>query len=670
MLFRKNTIFVLFFLVLIPHIFSQQKQAESPNKKTFPEGLELSQSTFSILSKEGFSPVRQELSLTGQDSLAYNIILSFERTTKNSDEKIPATNLIFCFTQEDFYENKGHLLDFLRFLSKMKRDWTAQVLFSALDEPLLSAKKNRVWGTEVFAQSLEDTELTSAIAVAFNKDSKSAIHTGSLRHTSPLWLTRKMAQAFFDNHTTFSFKDTLSAIYRIGLLKAQERLSFFFENEIPAIQLSLSSEDQIKILETFAASYTPSSAKEWEMHYIYINGFSLFSAFFMREKSIIITCLIVGMLTLFILCAFSFLGKNGERHKYEFIRSSYMIPLTLALSLLSLYLGQKIAGSIASFLPLNPIVQYGIKIVFSLVFISVLFVVQELLKISAAAFIYGYILFILAVFNIFLFTTQDLTLFVLFATEYIIIYLSRNSKRLFSLSVFFTLMILPFIPYAFIIIRNASDAELISMVHSSIRGNIMLAFGIFPFQITWLRILVLLNVRAGSLGFTMKKLVAAGIFSLLIILTFISALIFLVSHFVYRPDFRKSHEKLTKIIEDDRLTMQAKLSQDEFSGMTTNHIRISSEEEAVRYEVELKGSDKAHPIYDSIYNYTIITDSDGSDSYSFTIPDYPPKKITIDYAAPSKTDAIIEVTAYYKTEKPDTFRTEKRELRIEQLKVR
>ena len=198
----------------------------------------------------------------------------------------------------------------------------------------------------------------------------------------------------------------------------------------------------------------------------------------------------------------------------------------------------------------------------------------------------------------------------------------------------------------------------------------MLAFGIFPFQITWLRILVLLNVRAGSLGFTMKKLVAAGIFSLLIILTFISALIFLVSHFVYRPDFRKSHEKLTKIIEDDRLTMQAKLSQDEFSGMTTNHIRISSEEEAVRYEVELKGSDKAHPIYDSIYNYTIITDSDGSDSYSFTIPDYPPKKITIDYAAPSKTDAIIEVTAYYKTEKPDTFRTEKRELRIEQLKVR
>ena len=649
--FRK--IIVLAFLLFSAH-FSIFSQKNLHIKELF--GNELSAALESDLSEKGFSPIRQALSPTGQDNFAYNILLNFEG--QEADE------VIFCFMQEDFFSNEKAIFDFLYFLKNRSHKCTATVLFSALDKSEYESK-NSIRGSQIFASSMDDTDSCSAIIINLNSDEDTAIYTGGKKNTSPLWLTRKVTENFFDSKINFSFENRLSAIYRLGIVQGQKRLSYFFENKIPALELNFKNSEDLFCLKKFADSYDSKGSEEWDNHYLYVNRGSLFKPLFIDERTIIISCLSVGILTILLLCIFSFLGEFGERHKYEFIRSSYMIPFTIGLSFLSLILGQHAVGFLSSFFQLNPIIQYGIKIVFSMSFLSLLFTVQGLLKLSLTAFMYGYILLVVAIFNIFLFSSRDLTLFVIFAAEYILIYLSRGAKSLPSLSVFFILMMLPFAPYGFIIIRSAEEAELTKTVFTTAGGNLILSLAIFPFQVTWLRMLVFLNVRAGLKGYTLKRMILNAIFSTIAILAFIFAVIFAISHFIYKPEIRAAQRIETKIERDERFTLSAKLTKDEFQGMATHHIRILSDEDALRYSIVLKGSENAHSIYDSIYNYTITTDSKGNDSYSFVIPDYPPRKITIDYAAPAKTKAEIEVTAFYKSDKPNTLRIEKRDLKVE-----
>ena len=666
MFFRKITIFALLLFSAHFSIYSQKILNEN---EVF--GNELSVSCESFLSENGFSPVQQMLSPTGQDSFAYNIILSFPETLapeKSSDmdgkADIRRNEVIFCFMQEDFLNHSAEILDFLTFLKNLERSWTATVVLSALDREE-HIRSFSIKGTAVFASQIDDSDSCTALTISFTLGGGTALYTGSLKKTTPLWLTKQLTDAFFDTKTDFLFENRLSAIYRLGIVRGQRRLSYFFMNNIPAIEINFSSPAQLSVLKKFAENYTSDGSDEWDMHYLYINRGKFLKATFINERTIIIACLSVGLFTILLLCVFSFIGENGERHKYEFIRTSYMIPFTIGLSLLSLILGQHFVHTLSSFISLNPIVQYGIKIVFSMIFISILFLVQGILKISVTAFMYGYILLVVAIFNIFLFATRDLTLFVIFATEYIIIYLSRSAKKILSLAIYFILMLLPFIPYGFIIIRSAEDIELTRTVFASTGGNLTLSLAIFPFQITWLRIMVFLNVRAGIKGYTLKRMVLNAIFSTISILAFITLIIFLISHFIYRPDFRAANKIETVIQREEKFTLSAKLSHDEFSGMNTNHIKIQSSEDALHYTVILKGEKASHPIYDSIYNYMIISDGNGLDSYSFVIPDYPPRQITIDYASDAKTKATIEITAYYKTENPYEFRTEKRELVVE-----
>ena len=634
------------------------------------KGSELSQNIDNYLTEKHFSVIQQPLASTGRDLFAYNILLEFAADTppapeegESSNTDSQRNNLVFCFTQEDFYDHSDDFLDFLTSLKNLPRNWNATVLFSALDN--INISQHSLSGTKIFAESVLDSDSSCALLIDLDSHSGTGIFTGSKKVTTPLWLTKRISDAFYYSRINFSFENKLSAIYRLGIVNGKERLGYFFMNNIPAIEINLSDISQIKVIKKFAEAYTPEDTKEWDMHYLFIKRGNIFKAAFINERSLIFTYFSVALLTILILCVFSFTGANGEKHKYEFIKSSYMIPFTIALSLLSLLAGQHIVMLISRFHPMNPIFQYGIKIIFSMVFISLLFTVQGILKISITAFMYGYILLVVAIFNIFLFSARDLTLFVIFATEYVIIYISRTAKSIPALIFYFILMLLPFIPYGFIIISHAEDRELLATVYSTVTGNLLLSFAVFPFQITWLRILIFMNVLAGIKGYTMRKMVFTGILATIAVLLFCFGLIFGISRFIYDSDFRKIQNIKTIINRDEKFTLSAKLTKDQFSGMNTNHIKISSEENALWYDVTITGSNTVHPIYDSIYNYKIEQNSDGNDFYSFTIPAYPPRNITIDYAADSSSKALIQIKAFYETDAENELRTEIRELKVE-----
>ncbi|MCR4823636.1 MAG: hypothetical protein K5873_12280 [Treponema sp.] len=653
---RRFTLLLLLLFSAFFRIFAQENL----------RGNALSKKVERELRNNGLSPYGQELSSTGQDEFAYNIILEFEakESLSSDNTKNYRDQLIFSFYQEDFEENKEVLLDFIYFIRDFQRRWKALILFSALDKAILTDSPT-IKGSEVFAASIDNADSSCAIAVEFQKDKATSIYTGSKNFTSPLWLLRGITDSFYETRKQYEFQDILSSIYRLGIISGRERLSFFFNNSVPAIELNFRDSSQLSLLKDFAKNYSPEETEEWDMHYISINRGNIFRAIYIKERFLIISCLTVGILTILILCIFSFTGEHGQRHKYEFIRSIYMIPFTLAISFLSLYLGQFFAGFISQYFTINPIFQYGIKIIFSMIFISLLFVLQGMLKISVTAFMYGYLLSIVSIFNIFLFSTRDLNLFVIFVIEYVIIYLSRNSKSLGALIFYYLLMLLPFIPYGTNIIKSANDLELAKSVFVAPLGNLLLSFAIFPFQITWLRMLVFVNVRAGVKGYTIKKMIVNGIISTFMILAFIFTLIFLISHFIYRDSYRKEQKSEIKILKEENFSLSVILSKNEFLGMNTNHIKISSSERALRYQVTLQEGGSEHSIYDSIYAYELLNKDMENEIYSFIIPDWPPEKITIDYAAPVNSKGLITVKAFYETDEKNIFRMEERELKVE-----
>ena len=656
MFVRKLTILTLLLFSAQFLVFSQK----------ILEGNALSSSVEESLSKNGFTVYAQQLTQSGQDEFAYNLLINFPATKADenySESKTERTQIVFCFRQEDFFAHSEDIFDFLLFLKDSERTWEAEILFSVLDESVFKNKESTK-GTEVFALSLDDADRTAAIAVSFSDSYTAKVHTGGKKYTTPLWLAQGICDSFFNIRKTYSLEDRLSAIYRLGILKGNERLSFFLENEIPAIEIELPPHFLLAPLKEFVKNYNPSASTEWDMHYVYINRGNFFKAVFISERVIIITCLSVGILTLLILCIFSFIGKNGERQKYEFLRSIYIVPITIAISFASITIGQAVAALLLRFFNLNPVVLYGIKIVFSMTFLSFLFTIQRLLKFSITVFIYGYLLSIIAIFNIFLFSTRDLTLFVIFASEYLVTYLAKNSKKLIATIFYFLLMIVPFLPYGIIIVRNADEADLLRTVFTNHLGNLLLVFAILPFQISWLRMLIFFNIVAGVRGYTLKKIIINGIISTIGILIFISFIIYGISHFIYKPEERAAQKVETIFDREELFTLTAKIFQNEFLGMNTNHIRLISEVPALRYDVTLYGESVEHPIYDSIYDFKVKTDAYGNESYSFIIPDFPPQNITIDYAADINSKARIDVTAYYRTDDPNKFRTEKRTMKV------
>ena len=120
-------------------------------------------------------------------------------------------------------------------------------------------------------------------------------------------------------------------------------------------------------------------------------------------------------------------------------------------------------------------------------------------------------------------------------------------------------------------------------------------------------------------------------------------------------------EKKATIILRDRDTVHVSLASTTFSDLTTEHVTITSDVEAVRYSLELEATAGAVPLYDA--NYAFSLDENAAHA-QFDIPDFPPKAITVDYAFSSETSGTLTVTALYRTDTPSVYRQEVRTLAI------
>jgi len=639
-------------------------------------GKKLSDEIYSFLVKNNVKNIsKYYLSATGQDDYSYNIFIDYptnyvkkeieEATpTNQNSQNYKKNSMILSFLQEDFFSKKELFLDFFNYINKIEnRTVNVKIFLSTLDKPLFENDNSSITGTKIFTQEIDNKSDFFSIILNFDDIQKNKILTGNIELSTPLWLTKQIVNIFTNTNTDFEFSHPLLSLYRLGILKGNDKMSYFINSNIPAIAITLCDYENNKefiFLKNLVEKIDVSESQEWDTHYIFLQLPSPLKPVWLNERIFIISCIIVAFTTLLILCGLSFIGKSGARYKKDFIRSWYMIPLTIGVSIFTLVAGQQILIYFDFFRKFDFVFLFGLKISFSIIFITILFAIQETFRIPIASFVYGYTISIIAILNIFIFSAVDILFFVAFSVEYVIIYLARTAKRVPFLVFWAIMMITPFIPYVFITLKNIDEANLKFLVFCSLEKNIILSFSIFPFQIMWQRILVRLNIFSALKGYSIFRAFISNVISISILIVLTLSGTFFITKYMNKKEEIKPIEIVKKENEEIQ-NLSVKIIENEFLGMNSNHIKITSKENALRYCVKISSKDQV-PIYESTYNYSISN----TNSAIFNIPDYPPKNITIDYAADSNLDSTINVEAYYleKTENGERIILESKVLKI------
>lgn len=642
MSFRKILAAIIFSFSMFS-VFSAEKKLS---------GNELSLFTEKKLREAGFRPEREILSKTGSDNFAHNVLVSVaERKNQDSDEGFLETwdeeekkdILILAFSQEDFSEHTEAITELLKYIRKQKYDFSVHGFFSALK------------GEEVFARTMQNPERSAVLLVKFDPKKTANLQNGNFKTVTPLWLVERLFSALEKADVDFSFPGNKIALYRIGFLKGEKSLEPFLAAGIPSVFLNLQNEYQFESVRTFVDEYKVSGTAEQDKHYFYIR--SPFR-FFIGERSLIRLVLFLGTISLMILTSFSFIGKNAEKKIHDFIRSSYLIPIMFLSYLLAFFLGQLVAGKINSNFPLNPIYLLGIKFFTAITVIIILSRLIDLLRIPIIVYSFGNTVLFFALANLFIFSAIDITFFIPFLIEFIIVYIGKAVKKTGFILMVTLAMILPFASYGMMLLQNASEEFLRSFAFSSFLGNLVITEAFLPFMIMFQRILARTNVFAGTKGFPPVK----RFLKVYLPIIFGFMIFFFLGVFIAKTVYSKgtrTQESNFRIIDADKTeNLSADITKTLFQGVVTNRLTVTSKKDAVRYIVSVDGKGEI-PVYNSLYDY-VFEESDDDDEkvadiVNFLIPDYPPRRIRIDFASGENINPKITVTAIYKTELEGEF---------------
>lgn len=619
-----------------------------------PEGLELADWTYSQLQKNGFSPSKKDLVSTGSDQFPYNISVVFNPVyyaEENNMDQLVST-LIFTVSQKDFFSNRDEIISLLNFAGKQKKNYRIEFGFTTYENSMYSIFfRNFIYtGSECFASSMDNPEECAAVLLTISEEEQnsSEIYTTGLRKSSPLWLTKAVVTAFNDNDVDFILPQKILSLYRSGLIFGDSQMASYFRNNCRCIKIKLGSPAHLKVIEKIISDFSISETSSNDVHYNFYKT-PVKKIIWINEKTNILALEFFGILLLLLITSFSFIGKKRIRYKKEFSKTWYMLPLTLTVSLVSLYTGQLLCMVIPFISQTNPVIQLGFKLIISVILSSPLFGLHQHLTKLSMEFVYSYLLNIVSIANIFIFSIADISLFWLFAFEYLIVYLSRYAKALPGLITYTALMLIPFIPYISIITANATDFDMQKLISSTFSINLLISLVLFPFNSMWLRVINRIYSKKTLSQFSIKKLLKVLGFSTLIILSLFVISIIIVSHLYLAKN--TVHESIPQIVEKQAEDLELSFSGEDFDNMENALLNIHFKKPAFRCKVEIS-AENTIPVLDSTYLYSI---SEETKKVTFSMPDYPPEKLSIDFATEADIYKEIRVEVLFKTEDPFIF---------------
>lgn len=633
----------LFFLVFL--LFSQQSYSKDLENKLLQDKYTL------------------EIELL-KGSLSYDFPYNIIVQSKNQQKINENTEKIsIIFSQDYAFHNYTALIPLFNAIETSP--YNIEILLSANDGQIHSSIAPSLQGIQSYIENKVDSTSFYTIILDTNIDmSKKALNLeiGTKNFLTPLSLSKSFIEILNKNNIPYSIKGSFSPFVRLGLTNENYLLFYLLEKEIPSIAINSDRENiglAVELVCEHIEKYNPHILDGKSSQYDFFNFFGKFIS--IEEFHLVSFILISAFLTLLAIVFFPFLlGRNRFLHKQELSKSWPLLPFLIFLNALFFFFSQKFVSILFSHFYALPQFAFLIKIIFSLLFIFAISLLQIIFKFPLSTFIYGYLSTFISFINIFIFTFIDISLFIPFSLEFIILLITSNFKQ--KKGLFFTLflMIVPFLPYIIFtdtIVRN-NLSRLAS--HTSFFGNILLSMFLIPFQIIWIKILIRMKHFGKQKGVTFKRITSDIIMNfgaIIFIILFIQLLV--RTNIISEENF----EKTNPILEFQN-SENSENSENSYiktiSNRTVNYDTedteciIESELHVLRYEIKIH-SNSILPIYEANYPYDILTEQEWA---ILSLDDYPPNHLVLRFSSQASLDKELYITSYLQNEK-DTIKLEK-----------
>lgn len=555
-----------------------------------------------------------------------SVEIQAQNNPKPDSEQNTIDNVIFSFTQDFFVKDPEFIVSFIEETKKNKLPYGVTILLSTDDEStVLEADSQTSCGSDYFAERLYESDTTCAYVI-FDRDyCPYQIKTFGAGTFSPMWIAKAVEKSFLSNQNPITIQRGLLYNNRRNLLKENRRLSAFMKKEITCVGFPLGhSQNDLNILSTLLNETTSSRKQGGSIIYnnLSIGTFSMW----INESLLTIIYLGFSIIALITVCfsSFTFSARNEAIFK-DLSRTWFIGPLYILLSSLFLTLFQTIFSPSIN----SPALYFILKTTTALSFLFVVSYIQKFYSFRMSITSISFQMLILCALNIFIFSFIDLSLMFVFIIEYMIVLLTRNTKRKTISLMLFPMMILPFLQPSINVYMNSDHENLGLFFKTSYIGNIIFSFMLAPFVFQWTRCLLIFNIKGnykeskrinGILYGTALSFIAA-----ILIISFFSSFTLSASNFLSR-DKKPSY---ISVEEADAKIITVQYSNTDNFDLISHRITVSCPEdkEILRSIVTLKGL--STPLYECNFNFNMIS----MDEAVIEIPDGSESQIVIFFSS-------------------------------------
>ena len=286
-------------------------------------------------------------------------------------------------------------------------------------------------------------------------------------------------------------------------------LAEYLKEDIPAIRISYGA-DIRPVLLSLINIYTQGIPSEWDKHYNIRNFFGLR---IISEKILVILIIVVALLGLFYIFIFSFLFDRRREKNIRDLLLLWRVPVFFfIINLFALYMGEYLTTLLFSikfgfqdsikFLPVTAIL---LKLLFSIIMVSLFAYVSRYLKLPNNIFIYGYLASIVCFLNIFIFSRVNLSLAMIVLEIYVLSFFSYHFQRIYTQILFLILNILLLVYYFWNVLFIKDN--LIDVLFYA--NNTLAAMFILPYILMFIRLFMQLKEERVGIKYIHLKIIWA-----------------------------------------------------------------------------------------------------------------------------------------------------------------
>lgn len=457
----KHKAFSLFFILYFVSSLCFSLDTDYNKSDNIPHGTALCDTVYSLCKEQGFYPQKQYLSSVLIKGFPYNIIVDCPAANPEEDYYESET-LILILSQEGACINPDFTKRLLSLLSAQKLNYDIRILFSYETNTEIPPGFYPVSPDEVFLSSIENPNYNTAIFLDIFAE-KTSVISGGNNLIAPTWLVKNIFNAITTNRLLSSYKSIYITFLNKHSFFSDRSLNAFLLADIPSVYVELdkklSDEQRLNFFESLISDFSFLEADSSDTHSIMFT--LLHHNIWIGELTITKMILIVIFASILLLFIYNFFNTSFSFQAWRLIKKIWYFPIIIySVSLVLFYFCKQLILFLENrncHIPLAASVAFT----FPLILAVLSFFFFSILKFSPGfkKRTIDYLTLFCSILNLFVFSILDISLFPIFALEFILAWMtvifSKNQIHIIILFLFF----IPFLPFVTQFLNNSPQIQ-------------------------------------------------------------------------------------------------------------------------------------------------------------------------------------------------------------------